>query len=57
MFSTADIVTDQIVKSNGHFKLNDFNRAHLMYWNKTSNNGTCPYIYPGSAAGQVRSAT
>ena len=25
------------------FKLNDFNRGHLMYWNTTSNNSTCPY--------------
>jgi serine/threonine protein kinase len=29
--------------TNGKFKLNDFNRGHLMYWNTTSNESTCSY--------------
>ncbi len=37
---------DQFVQAeDGTFKLNDFNKGHLMYWNTTSNTETCPYQY------------
>ncbi len=36
-------VHDQNEKPEIVFKLNDFNRGHLMYWNTTSNTSTCPY--------------
>ena len=40
----ADVIVNQYVMSNERFKLNDFNRGHLMYWNTTSIDGTtCPY--------------
>ena len=52
----ADIMTNQFVYTkSGRFKLNDFNRAHFMYWNTTSDeNTTCPYIYPDYNAWTVR---
>lgn len=41
----ADIYTNQFVKVDGRYKLNDFNRATFLYWNSTSNVGNCPYVY------------
>ena len=52
----ADVMTNQFIYTkSGRFKLNDFNRAHFMYWNTTSDkNTTCPYIYPDYNAWTVR---
>jgi Protein kinase domain. len=53
---TADIFTNQIVKSEkGLWKLNDFNRCTFLYWNTTSDNETCPYVYTDYNAGLFRS--
>ena len=41
----TDIMTDQFIFVDGVYKLNDFNRCFFLYWNTTSNNGTCPYYY------------
>ena len=42
----GDIKPDQfILAEDGKFKLNDFNKGHLMYWNTTSNTETCPYSF------------
>ena len=50
---SADIFPNQLVWANGHFKLNDFNRCHFMYWNTTSNTESCPYLYQDYNAGEV----
>jgi hypothetical protein len=45
-FVHGDIKPDQfILAEDGKFKLNDFNKGHLMYWNTTSNTETCPYSF------------
>jgi len=45
-FVHSDLKVDQFVQDeDGLFKLNDFNKGHLMYWNSTSNADTCPYTY------------
>lgn len=50
--SHTDLHYDQIIVSgDGRYKLNDFNKAHFHYWNSTSNNGTCPFVYPLSNKG------
>lgn len=52
----ADIFTSQVVKSEvGSWKLNDFNRCTFLYWNTTSDNETCPYLYTDYNAGLFRS--
>ena len=42
----SDIWHSQFVKTKrGVFALSDFNRAQFLYWNSTSNEGSCPYYY------------
>eukprot|EP00562_Extubocellulus_spinifer_P032839 CAMPEP_0178730000 /NCGR_PEP_ID=MMETSP0699-20121125/29279_1 /TAXON_ID=265572 /ORGANISM="Extubocellulus spinifer, Strain CCMP396" /LENGTH=582 /DNA_ID=CAMNT_0020381983 /DNA_START=93 /DNA_END=1841 /DNA_ORIENTATION=+ len=42
----SDIWHSQFVKTRrGVFALSDFNRAQFLYWNSTSNEGSCPYYY------------
>lgn len=41
----ADIMTNQFVKVGEYYKLSDFNRCTFLYWNSTSNDGSCPYYY------------
>lgn len=51
----GDIMVNQFIKIDGVFKLNDFNRCHFMYWNTTSDSGSCPYYYPDGNAWIFRS--
>jgi len=54
-FVHTDLIINQYVRTGDKFKLNDFNRGHLMYWNATSNIDTCPYIYDELNPGVQRS--
>lgn len=50
----ADVFLNQFVWSENRYKLNDFNRGHLMWWNMERNE-TCPYLWLGGNAGNFRS--
>lgn len=52
----SDIWHSQFVKTKrGVFALSDFNRAQFLYWNSTSNEGSCPYYYQHSNGYPFRS--
>lgn len=51
----SDLMHTQFIKVGDVYKLNDFNRCHLMFWNSTSNDGTCPYYFPTKNAWIFRS--
>ena len=48
----SDIFLNQFVWSEHKYKLNDFNRGHLMWWNEEKNE-SCPYLWPDANAGNV----
>jgi len=48
----SDLHLEQFVWSGGRYKLNDFNRGHLMYWNHRKHE-SCPYYWPDGNPGPV----
>ena len=50
----GDLCLNQFVRSGGKYKLNDFNRGHLMYWNHRKRE-SCPYNWPEPNPGHVSS--
>ena len=48
----SDIALDQFVWAGNRFKLNDFNRGHLMYWNEEKQEN-CPYHWTDGNPGPV----
>lgn len=50
----ADVFLNQFVWSENKYKLNDFNRGHLMWWNEERHE-SCPYLWLDGNAGNFRS--
>jgi serine/threonine protein kinase len=50
----GDIYLNQFVLIGNRFKLNDFNRGHLMYWNEKKQE-SCPYAWDEGHNGNVSS--
>jgi len=50
----TDLQLNQFVWSGGKYKLNDFNRGHLMYWNRRKHE-SCPFYWPEPNPGHVSS--
>ena len=50
----GDIYLNQFVLIGNRFKLNDFNRGHLMYWNEKKQE-SCPYAWDEGHKGNVSS--
>ena len=50
----GDIYLNQFVRIGNRFKLNDFNRGHLMYWNEKKQE-SCPYAWDEGHKGNVSS--
>jgi hypothetical protein len=48
----ADFFLNQFVWSENRYKLNDFNRGHLMWWNEKRHE-LCPYLWLDDNAGDV----
>ncbi len=52
----TDIMLDQWVWTDDRYKLNDFNRGHLLFWDK-KNRRSCPYYWNENTPGNVSSHT
>ncbi len=50
--SHTDIMLDQWLWTDEGYKLNDFNRGHLMYWNEEKRE-SCPYLWNENNPGYV----
>jgi len=50
----GDVKLNQFVRIGNMFKLNDFNRGHLMYWNEKKQE-SCPYAWDDGHNGHVSS--
>ena len=52
-FMHGDLSLSQFVRVGGRFKLNDFNRGHIFYWNEEKQS-TCPYPWDEGHRGTQR---
>ena len=50
----GDLKLDQFVRIGNRYKLNDFNRGHLMYWDEMKQE-SCPYAWDEGHNGHVSS--